>query len=486
MTQPFGTNSANQQCMVFGSGRSIPSFGASSETPPQQCSKPPLFGAPQKFPNFGERNNGENIAPKSGAAPRSMQRSPLSKTVSWAKSSSSFVQSARSAFSVPKASQQQLIPVSGFSMDAKNMQNRLFNLKPQKGSFQVTMDEHSFLQCDSKFLHKRQQLKNAGRPYEVKVAFHYTKQCNMVGIKTEGLLLSKARDSSVFGTGIYVANNPYAFRFHGGKGIMVLILAGSQTQTFIRNTERNDNTKFDSFVGNKHCNASTHFFQETILTSSEQVLPLFHFDYEKCWCEERVWDLQKNVQSWANINLPSPAGPLPLEEIQPDEADELYARWLKKDVMPPCFVAKPLIFTWAPTKPQVCLIGFEYYAPKDGQEHAGVSPSGSMTVKESTTHTCVGTNTTNKTLILTYYLQGQQGDGFETYLPDNHEGRKLMERLKKAFAQGLIFKVENGIIMFNITRQKTGLSGGGEAAWPDASFIETTNHKLDQLNVPRN
>jgi hypothetical protein len=505
MSNPFGVRTVNQQPVSFGSSISMP-LGASPMTAPSfggptasttfyRPEPTTTFGAPSNFGGataFSDSsNNGENKPPTRGApclTPKMSNKSTFR----------SASHQPLSAFAPATRPQTSLEPVSAFENDAMKMRSQLVKMKSD--SFALTMkNRYDFYKCAGKFLHKRQQLQNAGRPHSIKVAFHYTNQTNVDSIGETGFQISRSFGGT-FGKGIYVGNNPYAFRNFGGTGMMVLILSGSQKRVSFGPTEQ-EQALFDSVVGNKLTMGHTEFFDEIVLKCEEQVLPLFHFQYENVWMDDLVLKMQKKVQEWANASL---RGRVPFVEMIPDAHDEEYVesygnrlddvnmrtgrsdtKTKTRDVpeLPPCFVGKPLILPAAPAKPQVCLIGFDNYTPKSGQAGTGACPAGSVTVKESTKDTCAGAHSPNKTLILTYFLQGQQG-GCETYLPDNRQGRRLMKRLIKAFVSGLTFKMENNVPMFNI-HQKSVLNGEGRAAWPDENFITATNARLDDLKVPR-
>jgi hypothetical protein len=342
------------------------------------------------------------------------------------------------------------------------------------------------------FLQKRQQLERSGKPSGAKIAYHYTSQSNITsGIGTEGLRLKNAR-VGVFGKGIYVGNNADAFSKFGDTGMMVLILTGVQKPVSI-GCDTNSLHGFDSVVGNKR---EDKFDEETVLLSDDLVLPLLHYKKErKDDISDSVWRMHRAMQKWVDEQLPPPEGPLKLERV-----DHPYS--MAK--LPKMTLPSP------PRAPSVCLVGLEFFNPSQkGNNNGsvfgqlptgaiGLSPAGIMTVSKSSMQSCDGFNT-SKALILTYNIpngvqdhrhprpgQQFQGGTCQTFLPDNKLGQELMGRLKLAFARGQVFTIDSaGTLRWNITPQKTAISGGGEAGYPDQGFLDRTKRCLDALNIPR-
>jgi len=76
------------------------------------------------------------------------------------------------------------------------------------------------------------------------------------------------------------------------------------------------------------------------------------------------------------------------------------------------------------------------------------------------------------------------------YLPNNKDGRKLLARLKHAWAHGLVFTIgtsqttgQNDAITWSSIPHKTSLQGG-EFGWPDENYFSVCNAVLDSLQVP--
>ena len=135
-----------------------------------------------------------------------------------------------------------------------------------------------------------------------------------------------------------------------------------------------------------------------------------------------------------------------------------------------------------------------------GDKPQGKCPSGTMSISSSS-QTCPGFRC--GTITIQYDLpSGTQtcyhdhpGHRFSgahrvAYLPDNQQGRDLLERLKYAWMHGLTFRVGTSLTT-NVPNQttwasihhKTSLSGGAHG-FPDPNYIGNCNSSLDALHVP--
>jgi len=131
----------------------------------------------------------------------------------------------------------------------------------------------------------------------IDVGYHYTASTHMANIRQHGLLTKKDRDSqrvnstlhgSVFGDGIYTANNPDNFSSYGNTGVLVARLTGKMVRvarSLLPNTKVDANT----IVGDKMMTSlSTPLdkdgwplkddFHEIVLRSSAQCLPMISYD----------------------------------------------------------------------------------------------------------------------------------------------------------------------------------------------------------------
>ena len=139
-----------------------------------------------------------------------------------------------------------------------------------------------------------------------------------------------------------------------------------------------------------------------------------------------------------------------------------------------------------------------------GIEEFGNGPSGTMTITVDHNKRCSGSEYDSDGVIMIEYnmTAGIQHDGMENpgqrysgtqrvaYLPYNDAFRKLLARLKYAFAHGLTFRVGTSItsgksnqITWSSIYHKTSMSGG-PFGFPDAQFLSNCNQSLDELKVP--
>ena len=132
----------------------------------------------------------------------------------------------------------------------------------------------------------------------------------------------------------------------------------------------------------------------------------------------------------------------------------------------------------------------------------GQMPTGKMSVTKSSMK-CKGYENCRGSLVITYEIQAavqriyMQNPGvkhsgkYETaYLPDNDEGRKLLERLKFAFSRGLTFVVgtsmttgATNVVTWATIHHKTSPSNGPHG-FPDPSYFANCNSELDNAGVP--
>jgi len=133
----------------------------------------------------------------------------------------------------------------------------------------------------------------------------------------------------------------------------------------------------------------------------------------------------------------------------------------------------------------------------------GQMPSGKMTVTKSSMK-CKGHETCRGSFVISYeipaavqrnYMQNpgvNHSAKFETcYLPNDDEGRKLLERLKFAFSQGLTFVVGTSMttgatdaVTWGTIHHKTSPSNGPHG-FPDPNYFSNCNSELDNAGVPK-
>jgi hypothetical protein len=131
----------------------------------------------------------------------------------------------------------------------------------------------------------------------IDVGYHYTGKKNLSNIRHHGLLTRKDRDSykvhstlhgSVFGDGIYTANNPHNFSKYGDTGLLVARIPGQMTRSLQPSMTVDTNT--NTIIGDKMNHATglqrldkdnwpiSDSYHEIVLRSSAQCLPVISFD----------------------------------------------------------------------------------------------------------------------------------------------------------------------------------------------------------------
>lgn len=154
---------------------------------------------------------------------------------------------------------------------------------PERSNLITTIAEDELYFLVQNFLACRDSFIEKGLPANVTLAYHYTKQNCVDGIRQHGLIESS---NGTYGRGIYLGNNPLAFHGRGNMGLLVAILKGSSTRVnrkSSRNAQvRNSNNtlignKLERSNSNAHANAPA-FCDEIILQESCQCVPLLRFD----------------------------------------------------------------------------------------------------------------------------------------------------------------------------------------------------------------
>ena len=109
-------------------------------------------------------------------------------------------------------------------------------------------------------------------------------------------------------------------------------------------------------------------------------------------------------------------------------------------------------------------------------------PPGKMTIIRSSTLT----NSALGTIVIQYFfpegtLRGQKyrWEFRTTFLPDNHDGNKLLKRWKYAFRNGMTFAVYNNAIVCQFSSHKTSMS-----TFANSALMHVANIELDVKGVP--
>lgn len=135
-------------------------------------------------------------------------------------------------------------------------------------------------------------------PSYIDIGYHYTNPQNMQAIRTNGLLTKGERTNqhiqsasfhgSVFGDGVYTANNPTSFQDYGGVGLLVGRLQGSTVRvprsltsttrgSIVANTVIGDKMNTGQKLNGEGW-PETDLYHEIVLRSSSQCLPMVKYD----------------------------------------------------------------------------------------------------------------------------------------------------------------------------------------------------------------
>jgi deltex-like protein len=138
---------------------------------------------------------------------------------------------------------------------------------------------------------------------------------------------------------------------------------------------------------------------------------------------------------------------------------------------------------------------------KDEMINIGVMPTGAMQVFKVPEATCSGFEP--GAFLISYKIESgiqkdyhenpgveYQGTSREAYVPNNVEGRALIQRLIYAFAHGMTFRVgvsmttgqPNSVTWASIPH-KTSLTYG-PFGYPDSKYLKDVNEQLNILGVP--
>eukprot|EP00056_Hartaetosiga_gracilis_P021814 m.26616 g.26616 ORF g.26616 m.26616 type:complete len:443 (-) comp9278_c0_seq1:164-1492(-) len=191
-----------------------------------------------------------------------------------------------------------------------------------------------------RFFKKRRRLAMEERPVDITIGWHYTTSESLTQIKKYGLLIPRKlreinikyrRTGSVFGEGVYVANNPKSFRNYGNVCLMCAIIRGRERRVF-RHAYRSTTPKgvtygtekqtafdeegksLDTIIGNKYLrngqplevSKSQMQTDEIVLQTSEQIIPLYHIVKPQDLTPSKLSDLEMEIQFLFNVHFPDP------------------------------------------------------------------------------------------------------------------------------------------------------------------------------------
>ena len=137
-----------------------------------------------------------------------------------------------------------------------------------------------------------------------------------------------------FGPGIYSANNPHAFRCYGQIELVLLVLKGNQSLSNGETTENIQNC--DSVLGNRTYRNirslqenRSHYFDEIVVKSHEQVLPRFRYDRDLANNANLMWRVHQLLEKFIYERFPGQSN-IPSQRVFPRardcELEHKYAR----------------------------------------------------------------------------------------------------------------------------------------------------------------
>lgn len=157
------------------------------------------------------------------------------------------------------------------------------------------------------FLRCRENFRFCYKPNLVKVGFHYTRTRGKYKGTVENIRRYGLRPSNraYYGSGIYLGENPHAFSTYGDTCILVLYIPGT-VLNLGKSGVSDKHRDVDSFRGNKlskkiKCSryfksAKTTYFDEIIVQSEKQVLPVFAYPRSTVNDADQLHLFHKQVQ----------------------------------------------------------------------------------------------------------------------------------------------------------------------------------------------
>lgn len=217
---------------------------------------------------------------------------------------------------------------------AHRLAHRLWELSEQLhiDGFQLALTEQdAFRWLAEGFLQKKNRLEESGRPSDIHVGYHYTRKQYAGTIQLCGLKVMGGR--AFFGSGIYTANNPHAFRSYGSVGLIVLVIKG--VQEVVIGTVKTKSIGTDCVIGNKLQGDDeairdpnrSQYYDEIVLNSHDQVLPLLRYNRDLVNNADLMWRVHQLVQEFVENQFPGQCN-LQSRRIFPDLNDLAYEHQL--------------------------------------------------------------------------------------------------------------------------------------------------------------
>ena len=194
----------------------------------------------------------------------------------------------------------------------------------------VAADGAIFANWTDDFLATRKLFQEHGKPADIEIGYHYTSKGAMApnwdSIPYKGLSTSTNR-RAFFGKGIYLANNPHAFRVYGQIGLVVLHVKGLEKRVDYNQDHHSENQSVDTFIGNKPRNGSP-YYNEIVIRGGHQALPLLQYNGDWANNADLMWQVHFAIHEWIeSLSAGSPLRPIP-QQVKPSFADIRYGHTL--------------------------------------------------------------------------------------------------------------------------------------------------------------
>ena len=169
----------------------------------------------------------------------------------------------------------------------------------------VAGNDDIFTNWADDFLTNRNLFASQGKPITIEIGYHNTSKRAMLpdwdAIPFKGLVTSTNR-RSFFGRGIYLGNNPHAFRSYGQVGMIVLYVKGETKWCYNNEEDLGNNQVVDTFTGNKvqrlQRGPTSPYFDEIVLRNRHQALPLIQYNNEWTNNADLMWQVHLLVHEW--------------------------------------------------------------------------------------------------------------------------------------------------------------------------------------------
>ena len=415
---------------------------------------------------------------------------------------------------------------SSFSGKAWNFVQRVLeehqNLTIDKAAAMATLKVETVGTDDMLIMVERlleAQFEFSGKDTQVDIGYHYTRIENLEKIKENGLLSKAERqecgvvsnyNGSVWGDGVYTANNPYAYQKFGPIGLLVARLKGTSGPAKRRGC---------GFVGDTAIASAGSSNEMVILAKSYQCIPLVQFqrlDRPDDAAEKALRQIHGKLQGIVDVflnngiktNIKCLERPHTIRPTFPDKRAIPYrkVRKLGPDMK---------------SRPDTKVLGLSWYQVwkasnlgpvstiESNWEHARSSPYKSETYHKPSTQSLELSKglsaesmrisyysketlvcDTVGTLVIIYTLQEENTSKMTRhieYMSDKQENRDILERLKFAYCSGAIHQdalIPHRISPFLPFPDYASVCGTALDALgiPEASQCDSTSYLVASIN----